>query len=313
MRWTMNRWSRVSPGTRPELQKTRNEPLGATSGSTSSLVPSLKGKGSAGRYVPLTDREAYRRLLPLGSMPVRYTVPSAATLGFHMDRPGMLTSSGKRCGSLQPEAVRSTRQRLETRPGTGWPGLGRVASVSGIFGRVDWKTMYEPSGDIAGDESGHSPEKAASSGRPHCPLRRCDSRMTVQCAALRVKKSVLPSGEKVGEPSLAGPEITPGANTSGAGVVTAGVDSPYATVEISKHDSTQQRLLPDMTAPRSETKFTLAWTGFAGERGPVFGGSFVISDWRPAIGSRCRPRDSPLPSLGCRGRPRVSHGGALPR
>src|SRR5882757_2054721 len=41
--------------------------------------------------------------------------------------------------------------------------------------------------------------------------------MTVQCAALRVNKSVLPSGENVGDPSLAGPEITPGANKVASG------------------------------------------------------------------------------------------------
>ena len=218
------------------------------------------GSVAEGKWLRLVDtlppikREAYRRLLPLVSMPVRYTVLSAAMLGFQMDKPGMLTSSGNRCGSLQPEAVRSTRQRLEMMPEIGWPGFGRVDSVSGTFGRVDWKTMKEPSGDIAGDESGHSPEKAASSGWPHCPLVRCDSRMTVHRAALRVKKSVLPSGEKVGEPSLAGPEITPGANTSGAGVETAGVASPYATAEISKYESTQQRLLADMMAPPGRSK-----------------------------------------------------------
>jgi hypothetical protein len=45
----------------------------------------------------------------------------------------------------------------------------------------------------------------------------CDSTITVQCAALRVKKSVLPSGENVGAPSLAGPEISPGAKIFGSG------------------------------------------------------------------------------------------------
>ena len=41
--------------------------------------------------------------------------------------------------------------------------------------------------------------------------------MIDQCEVLRVKKSAIPSGENVGEPSLAGPEMTPGANTSGTG------------------------------------------------------------------------------------------------
>jgi hypothetical protein len=41
--------------------------------------------------------------------------------------------------------------------------------------------------------------------------------MADQFAALRVKKIVLPSGENAGEPSLAGPETTPGAKTCGFG------------------------------------------------------------------------------------------------
>jgi hypothetical protein len=77
--------------------------------------------------------------------------------------------------------------------------------------------MYDPSGDMAGDESGQTPENDASFGFDHSLAERCDSRITVQCAVLRVKKSVLPSGEKVGAPSLSGPEITPGAKISGCG------------------------------------------------------------------------------------------------
>ena len=99
----------------------------------------------------------------------------------------------------------------------GSPGLGRVASVSGTLGRVDWKTMQEPSGDIAGDESGHSPEKGARVGRDQWPSTLCDSTIAVHCAVVRVKKRVLPSGEKVGAPSLAGPDISPGAKICGAG------------------------------------------------------------------------------------------------
>jgi hypothetical protein len=78
-------------------------------------------------------------------------VPSEAMLGFQMERPGRLTVSGRRLGSLHvlfdaslddlldDEPMRSTRQRLETRPGTGWPGLGVLAEVRGAMGRVDWK------------------------------------------------------------------------------------------------------------------------------------------------------------------------------
>jgi hypothetical protein len=50
--------------------------------------------------------------------------------------------------------------------------------------------------------------------------------MIVQWLVLRVKKSVLPSGENVGEPSPPGPEITPGAKISGVG---RGVDGVAAT------------------------------------------------------------------------------------
>src|ERR1700761_2857581 len=88
-------------------------------------------------------------------------VPSAAILGFQIEWP-MFTVSGSRTGWLQPEPSRFTRQRFETMPGIGSPSFGRLAS--GSAGRVDWKTMYEPSGDIAGEESGHSPENGASVG-----------------------------------------------------------------------------------------------------------------------------------------------------
>jgi hypothetical protein len=42
--------------------------------------------------------------------------------------------------------------------------------------------------------------------------------MMLQFAELRVKQSVFPSGVKVGEPSFAGPETTPGAKISGDGI-----------------------------------------------------------------------------------------------
>ncbi|SRR5579871_578428 len=76
---------------------------------------------------------------------------------------------------------------------------------------------YDPSGDMAGDESDHSPEKDAIVGLDHCPWIRLDSRMMDQRAVLRVKYKVLPSGEKVGAPSLAGFEIMPGEKISGVG------------------------------------------------------------------------------------------------
>ena len=53
-------------------------------------------------------------------------------------------------------------------------------------------------------------------GSDQRPFARCDSRMTPQLV-LRAKKSVLPSGLNVGEPSFAGPEIVPGAKICGAG------------------------------------------------------------------------------------------------
>jgi len=45
---------------------------------------------------------------------------------------------------------------------------------------------------------------------------------------LRVKKSVLPSGMNDGEPSFAGPDITPGAKIVGVGPAAATVASPAA-------------------------------------------------------------------------------------
>ena len=77
---------------------------------------------------------------------------------------------------------------------------------------------------MAGDESGHSPENDASFGFVQTPATFLDSRITVQCAALRVKNSVCPSGEKVGDPSFSGPEMMPGANNSGAAPKTADVE-----------------------------------------------------------------------------------------
>src|SRR6202034_3327984 len=84
---------------------------------------------------------------------------------------------------------------------------------------------------MAGEESDHSPENGDSAGRDQWPFTLCDSTITVQCVAVRVKKSVLPSGENVGEPSLAGPEISPGANICASVVDTVGAgtgDWPYA-------------------------------------------------------------------------------------
>ena len=85
--------------------------------------------------------------------------------------------------------------------------------------------MYVPSGAITGEESGHTPENDASTGFDQLLRILCDSRMTVQCAALRVKKSVFPSGEKVGEPSPPAPEMIPGAKISGVGGGIADADT----------------------------------------------------------------------------------------
>src|SRR5580692_8286336 len=82
-------------------------------------------------------------------------------------------------------------------------------------GRVETNTRYEPSGAIEGCSSFHWPENEAISGMVHCCLTRWDSRMVPAPAPLRVNSSRCPSRVNVGEPSLAGPEITPGANNSG--------------------------------------------------------------------------------------------------
>lgn len=103
--------------------------------------------------------------------------------------------------------------------------------------------MYDPSGDIAGEESGHTPENDASTGFDQPSLILCDSSMTVQCAALRVKKSVFPSGEKVGEPSPPGPEITPGAKMCGVGFRRSafGVEAREATALIRRSNKSAVR------------------------------------------------------------------------
>jgi hypothetical protein len=81
--------------------------------------------------------------------------------------PLMFTVSGKRIGAVQPLALRSTRQRFDTSPAGVPPDA--VAPLAPFFGRVDWKTTYFPSGDHAGDESGHSPENAATFGALQTP------------------------------------------------------------------------------------------------------------------------------------------------
>src|SRR6185437_6088980 len=73
-----------------------------------------------------------------------------------------------------------------------------------------------PSGENCGASSGHAPENDAMRGVDQCPSTRCDSMMVPPPAPLRVNSSVLPSGLKVGDSSLAGPEITPGAKIRGA-------------------------------------------------------------------------------------------------
>ena len=57
--------------------------------------------------------------------------------------------------------------------------------------------------------------------------------MTFQVLFPRSKYSVRPSGEKVGAPSLAGPEMTPGSKIAGAGSVACCADAdPLANIEI---------------------------------------------------------------------------------
>jgi hypothetical protein len=62
------------------------------------------------------------------------------------------------------------------------------------------------------------------------PPERCDSRIALHAAALRVNSSVLPSGVNVGEPSLAGLEITPGANSCGVGSASACANADQARI-----------------------------------------------------------------------------------
>ena len=113
-------------------------------------------------------------------MTVRNTSPLAATLGLKIV-PLIFTSSGSRTGSDQPAGVLSTRHKFETSPGIGSPGFG--CSFSGVFGRVDTKMRYLPSGDQVGEESGHWPENGATTGSLHTFFTRCASRITLQCAA----------------------------------------------------------------------------------------------------------------------------------
>src|SRR5271156_1113411 len=148
-------------------------------------------------------------------------VPSAAMLGFQIEFP-IFTASGSLSGSLQPEPTRFVRYRFARRPTAFSPDLGFS------FGRSETKTRYEPSGAIPGDESDHSPEKGATSGSDHLPSLLWDSRMTPHPVVLRVKYSVFPSGEKVGDPSFAGPEITPGEKISGAGPMNVAPAPPEA-------------------------------------------------------------------------------------
>jgi len=93
--------------------------------------------------------------------------------------------------------------------------LRSMPGAGGVAGRRELKIRYDPSGEIPIEESAHSPEKGASTGFVHCPPTLCDSRIAPQLPFVRVKKMVLPSGEKAGDPSLAGPETTPEANNCG--------------------------------------------------------------------------------------------------
>src|ERR1700744_319297 len=131
-------------------------------------------------------------------------------LGFQIESP-MLTVAGSRTGLLQAEPMRSTRQRLFT---TGL-ALRSAPGAGGVTGRRELKIRYDPSGAIPIEESAHSPEKGAITGFDHSPSILWDCRIAAQLPLVRVKKMVLPSGENTGDPSLAGPEITPGAKSCG--------------------------------------------------------------------------------------------------
>src|SRR5580693_5682636 len=89
----------------------------------------------------------------------------------------MLTAGGSSLGVSHPLATRSTRHR--------WDAFAPPV----CDGRVDWKTMNEPSLAIAGDESYHCPENETMIGADQWPALRCASMMTEGCPVgpLRVK------------------------------------------------------------------------------------------------------------------------------
>src|SRR5581483_2789507 len=77
--------------------------------------------------------------------------------------------------------------------------------------------MKEPSGAIAGCDSEYLPENDAVRGSDQAPFARSDSMITLDPpGVVRVKNMVSPRGVNVGEPALAMPEISPGANIVGA-------------------------------------------------------------------------------------------------
>jgi len=151
---------------RPPELKTKNDSSGATSGSTSSFAPSLNGSCFADWYSPFLNSDMYIDFAASGPITVMYKLPLAAMLGFQIE-PLMFTASGKRTGTDHPLAVRSTRHKFETTPTGADPFVAEPLAAS--FGRVDWNTTYFPSGDHAGDESGHAPENAATFGALHVP------------------------------------------------------------------------------------------------------------------------------------------------
>jgi hypothetical protein len=95
------------------------------------------------------------------------------------------------------------------------PAFCSIFSAFSRGGLNDTNTKYDPSAERAGCRSTHPPENGAICGSDQWSPVRCDSTMIDQVAPARVKKIVFPSGVNVGDPSFAGPEITPGSKIWG--------------------------------------------------------------------------------------------------
>ncbi len=134
----------------------------------------------------------------------KYRVPSAATDGLD-SLWSVLTGAPRFRGAPQPLPLFSTTQMSAS---------ARIADPS--RGRSEPKKSFEPSGDRAGEKSGHTPEKGAISGVVQRPLSSREKKIAwtgvVEVVGdRRAKNTVLPSGESAEPNSSSGVETTPGA------------------------------------------------------------------------------------------------------